>query len=280
MGWINVYSAGFEETAPSIFAFDEVYGRTFLFICISSVLAIIIMNIEGRMFSNFSLPYYLFWLVMLGLVLLIGKEINGAKAWIKLGSFGLQPAEFAKTATALLLAHYLSSSVKLADFQVKIKAFLIVALPLGLIILQPDVGTILVFIAFIFPLYREGLPGAFLLVVFGSVFLGVVSIYAIYTPIDYPFFGPSTGIPLAFIIILSIAIAVIFVIKNTVVPRFRPARWPCDARWLRTRTAHRFYLLYRRRRMGLFGICIGHHFIPHPYFSVGVFGRTAAFYLF
>ena len=101
---------------------------------------------------------------MLGGVLIFGREINGAKAWYDLGFFRLQPAEFTKLATALILAKYVSiTGVKLTDFRPQLLALLALALPIGLIQLQPDTGSLLVFAAFLIPLYREGFPAIYLI---------------------------------------------------------------------------------------------------------------------
>jgi rod shape determining protein RodA len=103
-----------------------------------------------------------FILLLMG-VLVFGTKINGARAWFDLGIFRFQPAEFTKLATALLLARYISTTgVKLNEFKHQLIVLAMIAFPVGLIFLQPDTGSAMVFAALIIPLYREGFPGSFL----------------------------------------------------------------------------------------------------------------------
>ncbi|RZL11683.1 MAG: rod shape-determining protein RodA, partial [Pedobacter sp.] len=115
-------------------------------------------------------------ILLLIAVLVIGNKVAGNQAWIPIGSFKLQPSEFAKFGTALLLARYVGGfNPKFRDLQSIFSAALIVAIPLLLIMLQPDTGSALVFLAFLFPLYREGLSGYFLLLLLGMITLFVAA---------------------------------------------------------------------------------------------------------
>ncbi|NJO69254.1 MAG: rod shape-determining protein RodA [Bacteroidetes bacterium] len=111
------------------------------------------------------------------MVLVIGKEVNGAKAWLSIGSFSLQPAEFAKIGTALALAKFLSQyNIKITEIRTLVPVAIIIIVPIGLIALQPDAGSILVFTAFTFALFREGLPGIVLFFGFTLIILLFVSL--------------------------------------------------------------------------------------------------------
>jgi len=133
-----------------------------------------VLLIEKKIWNVFSLPIYFVSVFFLILVLLIGDEINGAKAWLSIGGFSIQPAEFAKFATCLSLANYLANpSVKMTNFRSLVIGSVIIGLPVLLILLQPDVGSALVFFAFSFVLFRNGLSIWPFVVVF---LLGVVFI--------------------------------------------------------------------------------------------------------
>lgn len=162
-GWANIYSASLGSTSGSFFDLSQPYGKQALFIGLSIFLIIIILAIEAKFYQRFSSIIYIISLLSLAGLFVFGKTISGATSWYSFGSFGVQPSEFAKFATALALAKYLSdiqTNIKMLSHQVK--AFIIIAIPAILIIPQPDPGSALVYAAFFFPLYREGLSGFYL----------------------------------------------------------------------------------------------------------------------
>ena len=164
IGWINIYAAVYNEDHQSIFDFSQNYGKQLMWIISSVILAMIILMIDIKFFSSFSYIIYLLSMVSLVAVLLLGKEIAGSKSWFQFGSFAIQPAEFAKFATCLAIARYLNViDRKMQSLKTKILAFLILLLPAGLILLQNDTGSALVYFSFILVLYREGLSGSFLI---------------------------------------------------------------------------------------------------------------------
>ncbi len=164
IGWINIYAAVFNEEHQSIFDFSQNYGKQLIWIISSVILALIILMIDIKFFSSFSYIIYLLSIVSLVAVLLLGKEISGSKSWFQIGSFALQPAEFAKFATCLAIARYLSViDRKMQSLKTKIIAFFILLFPAGLILLQNDTGSALVYFSFILVLYREGLSASFLI---------------------------------------------------------------------------------------------------------------------
>lgn len=156
-GLMTIYSVAFNEESPNVFSFSEKYGKQIVWIFVSLFLGGIVFLIDSDVYKKFTLPIYLVTLGLLVLVLFM-PPINGARAWIGVGSMGIQPAEFAKITTALLLAKYVSElNIRLLSSYNVLTALIIIVIPMGLILLQPDAGTFVVFTAFFFVLYREGL---------------------------------------------------------------------------------------------------------------------------
>ncbi|MEZ4757311.1 MAG: rod shape-determining protein RodA [Flavobacteriales bacterium] len=176
MGWANIYSAAYDPAHPSIFDLDKEYGKQAVWMGISLLLGSGILLIRGELFRNAAFAIYGTVLLLLVAVLLFGKEVNGAKAWFAIGGFGIQPAEFAKFATALALSNYLSGLKALVDIRSRVISTIIILLPVALIMLQPDTGTALVSGAFILVLYREGLSGNVLLLAILAGILSVISL--------------------------------------------------------------------------------------------------------
>ena len=156
-GLMTIYSVAFNDEHPNIFSFSEKYGKQIMWICLSLFLGIIVFLIDSDVYKKFALPIYVVILGLLVLVLFM-PPINGARAWIGIGSMGIQPAEFAKITTALLLAKYVGEiNLKQLNSNNVLIALIIIIIPMILILLQPDAGTFVVFTAFFFVLYREGL---------------------------------------------------------------------------------------------------------------------------
>ncbi|WP_129717897.1 rod shape-determining protein RodA [Pedobacter sp. SYP-B3415] len=174
IGWVSIYAAVYDEEKAGVFDFTTNYGRQLIFIISGLVLGFSLLLFDGKFFNIFSPVIYGVTIILLILVLFVGRNVGGNQAWIPIGSFRLQPSEFAKFGTALLLARYISTfSPKFRDLKSIAIAAAIVGLPLLLIMKQPDTGSALVFLAFMFPLYREGLSGYFLLVFLGMIVLFV-----------------------------------------------------------------------------------------------------------
>lgn len=167
IGWVNIYSASLDDSAAGFFNLDQVYFKQLIWIVLSLVIIIFILAVEAKFYERFSSIIYLVSLLSLLGLFLFGKNINGATSWYALGSFTIQPSEFAKAATALALGKYVSDiQTNMKEFKHQLRTFIIIALPAILIIPQPDPGSALVYAAFIFPLYREGLHFAYLLLGF------------------------------------------------------------------------------------------------------------------
>lgn len=163
-GWLNIYAAVYNDEHKSIFDVSQKYGKQLIWIATAVVLIFIILIVEGRFYEAFSYVIYGVSIASLIAVLFLGKEVAGSKSWFRFGEFGVQPAEFAKFATAMALAKYFSTmGVKFSEMKTKILCAVMILLPMILILLENETGVALVFVAFILVLYREGLSGALLL---------------------------------------------------------------------------------------------------------------------
>ena len=183
MGWTTIYSTTLAEEQPNVFDTSKLYGKQLLWIGMGFFLVIIILSVEAKFYQRFaSVIYILALLVLLGLPF-FGKTIAGQTAWYSFGSFSVQPAEFVKAAAALAIAKYLTGiNVSLKNFKNQLQVLLLMLLPMALIMLQPDAGSALMYVAFIIPLYREGLPGIYLIIgaLIISIFLTTIKFGAIY----------------------------------------------------------------------------------------------------
>lgn len=165
IGWVTIYSAVYNEEHQSIFDFSQRYGKQIVWILASLVLAIFVMIIDSRFYSFFAFPLYSIFIFLLIVVLVFGYEVHGNRAWLEIGNVRFQPAEFAKIGTALFLSKYLSTwDISSAALRKYLRIFLIIFIPAFLIFVQ-DAGTALVFLAFMIPLYREGMSSAAILIV-------------------------------------------------------------------------------------------------------------------
>jgi len=176
-GWINIYAAVYNEEHKSIFDISQAYGKQLIWIASSIVLALIILMIDAKFFSAFSYVIYILHILLLIAVLLIGKEIAGSKSWFQVGSFALQPAEFAKYATNLVVARYLSTlNINVKSLRTLIRVIFLLGLPSVLILLQNDTGSALVYVAFVFVLFRQGMSGNILFVGLLAVILFILTL--------------------------------------------------------------------------------------------------------
>lgn len=186
-GIINVYSATFSETSLGLFDFTQAIGKQFFFLIISLFVGIIILAINSKFFEQFAtLGYFISILLLLGLFA-FGKTVSGATSWYNIVGVSFQPSELAKVATALVIASLLSkfqSDIRTPRTLFKIGTYIF--LPFFLIVLQPDPGSALVFVAFFFPLFREGLNYNYLI-----IFLSVLALF--FVTLSFPF-GVVIGI--------------------------------------------------------------------------------------
>lgn len=200
IGWINIYAASTSEIHYEIFDFSARYGKQLIWIVLSIPLIIIVLFIETRFYERFSSLFYLAAILSLIGLFIFGKNINGAKSWYAIGSFTIQPTEFAKAFTALAIAKLLSDkSFTFRPFKNHVKAFFIIFLPAFFITLQPDPGSALVYLAFLFVFYREGLP----------VYYFVLGILAIILFLATLKFGNYESIPIMIFIVIGFFLSLI-----------------------------------------------------------------------
>lgn len=166
LGWVNIYAAVYDDTVKqTIWDLSLNSGRQLLFIAASLFIIMVIIIVDMRFYETFAYLFYGAILFLLLLVPIIGKEVGGNKAWLGIGSFGVQPSEFAKFITALAVAKFIGSvGFRMDQMRNQIILFGMIGLPMFLILLQKDTGTALVFTSFVLMFYREGMS-PFLIIV-------------------------------------------------------------------------------------------------------------------
>lgn len=164
MGWLSVFTASAGEDVTTLFDITTRYGKQLMWIGLAAVLALAILIIDAKFFSAFSYVFYFGLLLILVGVLFFGSTVAGSKSWFKIGGFAVQPAEFAKFATALAMAKYLSTlNIDMGKLKTKLLSLAILAAPAILILLQNDTGSALVYFSFVIVLFREGFSGLLLI---------------------------------------------------------------------------------------------------------------------
>ena len=195
-GWLNIYAAVFNEEFGNIWDTSQEYGKQLLFIGAGVVLILVVLLSDARLYELFSIPIYLVTLALMALVLVAGKEVGGNKSWLVLGGFTLQPSELAKFGTALVLSRYLAfKNVDVAQWRYRWIPLLLLALPIVLVLAQPDTGSALVFFSFALVLYRAGLPLYYLL-------LGLWAIVLVLITLLFDAFSVSIGLTVIALIVL------------------------------------------------------------------------------
>lgn len=176
-GYLNILSASHVGEITSYFDTSQLYGKQLIFVGLSFVLIILILSLEAKFYERFASIIYLVAILALIGLFIFGKDVNGARSWYGIGSMTIQPSEFAKFATALAVAKYISdiqTNMKTLKDQVRVAA--IIFIPALLILLQNDAGSTIVYLAFFFVFYREGLQQVYLIVVLSLILLAVLSL--------------------------------------------------------------------------------------------------------
>jgi len=177
LGWINIYAAVYNEEHQGIFDISQRYGKQLIWISAALVIAFIVFIIDINFYSYFAYILYGFLIFLLISVLIFGTKVHGATSWFQVGSFRIQPSEFAKIATALALARYISSyNVQLNNIKSYLRIGAIILIPAFLILLQNDTGSALVYSTFIIVLYREGISENVLLLALFVVVLFILAL--------------------------------------------------------------------------------------------------------
>ena len=163
-GIINIYASQYNDDTSFILNLSSRYGKQILFSTLSLFIAFLILIIDWKFFYSLAYIFYIIIILLLVGVLFQGAITGGASSWFEIGSFKFQPSELAKFITALALARYYNNIYsKKISVHNKLKTYGIILLPFLLIVLQNDLGTAIVFSAFILVLYREGLSGNILI---------------------------------------------------------------------------------------------------------------------
>ncbi|MDH7911410.1 rod shape-determining protein RodA [Winogradskyella sp. SYSU M77433] len=223
-GYVNILSASHVGEVTSYFDLDQSYGKQTIFIGLTFVLIILILSFEAKFYERFASVIYLAAILALVGLFIFGKDVNGARSWYGIGSMTIQPSEFAKFATALAVAKYISdmqTNMQTIKDQIKVTAIIIV--PALLILLQNDAGSTIVYLAFFFVFYREGLQQVYLVIglsliilavlglKFGALIAGLVA--AVVLTIAYFFRKKKRGSIFQYIIVLLVCIGFSYGVK-------------------------------------------------------------------
>ncbi|MDK2771138.1 MAG: rod shape-determining protein RodA [Flavobacterium sp.] len=204
MGWMTIYSASLPVEGASVFDFSQNYGRQMIFIFLSIPLIFILLFIDAKIFERLSFVFYGLGILLLLGLFVFGVTKKGQTNWYQFGGFGFQPSEFVKTATALLLAKYLSySQINLKLWKHQLIAFAIIGLPVLLILMQPDAGSAMIFLSLVFVLNREGLPSWYLIA--GATAIGLFFAALLFNPL--------------YIIIIFTVLAILHFLNNRKISR-------------------------------------------------------------
>lgn len=218
IGAISIYAASYDFDNASIFDLNEVSGKQFLWIGLGLIVGLVILLTDYRIYKTYAYPIYIVVLLVLLVTIFIAPDVKGSRSWLVFGPVSLQPAEFGKFATALALAKLFDSynfslNAKISNY---FRALIIIFIPIILILMQKETGSALVYISFIFVLYREGMSGLVLFSVLCAVTFFVVAVkYA--TPLVL---GIPVGEFTVFLIIMLIfALMLLFYCKDIIIAR-------------------------------------------------------------
>lgn len=175
-GWFNIYSASLPLETTSIMDLNQIYGRQLMFIFLSIPFIILVLSIDAKFYEKYAIIFYVLGLLAIIGLYFFGKTVKGQTNWYQIAGFGIQPSEFVKTTTALLLAKYLSDiQDHLGTLKEQLTALAIIGIP-TLLILQHDTGSAMLFSSLVFVLYREGLPSWYLWTGFLTILLFTASL--------------------------------------------------------------------------------------------------------
>jgi len=176
-GWLNIFSASLSGEVTSYFDLSQPYGKQLVFIIFSFALIVVVFSIEAKFYERFaSVIYFASMLSLIGLFI-FGKTVSGATSWYAIGGMTIQPSEFAKVATVLAVAKYISDlQTNIKNIKDQLRTVLIIVVPAILVLLQNDAGSTIVYASFFFVFYREGVPQIYLLMVLALLVLSVSSL--------------------------------------------------------------------------------------------------------
>ena len=203
-GWFTIYAASYDFENSSWIDFSARHGKQLIWMGFALVLAVLVMLVDSKFYNNVAYVFYALMMLLLVLTIFIAPDIKGSHSWLRFGSFQIQPAEFAKYATLLCLAKFMSSyQFSLAHTRNLAIALVIIFLPAVIIIAQSETGSALVFIALLLVLFREGMNG--IVLVLGALVALFFILVLRYNNLPD---APPTGELLGFIVTFAIAIVV------------------------------------------------------------------------
>lgn len=178
IGWINIYASVQSSEPGSIFDFTSRSGKQFIWMMTAFVIdAVILFILNPKIYESFSLPIYLATILLLVAVIFLGVEVKGSRSWFEFGPVRFQPAEISKISTSLLLAAVMNQiGYKLQNIKNFILTAAIILLPMGIIVAQSETGSALVYVGFIFMLYREGLSGWLLFMLGAAILIFILTL--------------------------------------------------------------------------------------------------------
>ena len=242
-GWLNILSASHSGYDINYFDLSQPFGKQLVFIFLTFGLIIVLLAIDAKFYERFSSVIYIVSMLSLLGLFIFGKNVNGATSWYAIGGMTLQPSEFAKAATALAVAKNISDlNTNIKNFKDQIQTFIIIILPAILVLLQNDTGSTVVYGAFFFVLYREGLPKYYLYIGVSVILLSVLSlkfgtiitsILAILIVTAFHFLSKKKLKVFKSIFILLIAIGITFVVKIFYESILQPHQQDRISLWLR-----------------------------------------------
>ncbi|MFD1163579.1 MULTISPECIES: rod shape-determining protein RodA [Hwangdonia] len=176
-GYLNILSASHTGSTIDYFDFSQPYGKQLIFIFLTLGLIVLLLAVDAKFYERFSSIIYIVSMLSLIGLFIFGKNVNGATSWYAIGGMTIQPSEFAKMATALAVAKHVSDlNTNIKTLRDQLKALIIIAIPAILVLLQNDTGSTIVYGAFFFVLYREGLPKYYLTIGVSLIIVSILSL--------------------------------------------------------------------------------------------------------
>ncbi|GAA4893426.1 rod shape-determining protein RodA [Flaviramulus aquimarinus] len=242
-GWLNILSASHTGTTVNYFDFSQPFGKQLIFIFLTFGLIVILLAIDAKFYERFSSIIYIVSMLSLVGLFIFGKNVNGATSWYGIGGMTIQPSEFAKMATALAVAKYISDlNTNINSLKDQIQTFIIITIPALLVLLQNDTGSTIVYGAFFFVLYREGLPKYYLIIGISAILLSILSlkfgiiittVIALLSVVGYHFLSKKKLRIFQSVLILIAAIGISFGVKFFYQSILKPHQQDRISLWLR-----------------------------------------------
>ena len=242
-GYLNILSASHTGSTINYFDFSQPYGKQLIFIFLTFGLIVVLLAVDAKFYERFSSIIYIVSMISLVGLFLFGKNVNGATSWYAIGGMTIQPSEFAKMATALAMAKHISDlNTNINTIKDQIKAFIIIAIPAILVLLQNDTGSTIVYGAFFFVLYREGLPKYYLTIGVSIILISILSlkfgttitsILAVVLIVGFQFINKKKLHFFQSLFILIVAVAMSFGVKFFYQSILKPHQQDRISLWLR-----------------------------------------------